>query len=380
MSSFWKRLQTALLGNVRQQVTRAGAWFTAATILVGIAAFASANNLLFLIFAAMLSTLLVSGFISRLSLAGLELDFVMPEHIAAKRRLSARVALRNNKRFMPSFSIHLDCPAASGFASALYIPSIPSAQIVEESVELYFPRRGSHQENEFQVSTRFPFGFTERHIDVTLKREIIVYPSIDPNPSLPGMLAIIGQEIAAHLQGRGTDFYRHRPYEHFESARHVDWKVTAHTRELQVREFSRDQKTPVIVVLDRKIADSEAAWFEEAIECCAWLAWELSRRETEIRFITQGFDVRVPAEGSVYTILKFLALTESSRTSLSAAPHDPSAYTLVFSASADHTHPFGLVAHGRVLGPAEFDAGRTGTPDVAGKDAGGKDAAGKTKD
>ena len=39
-------------------------------------------------------------------------------------------------------------------------------------------------------------------------------------------------------RGRGHDFYRIRPYETLESARHVDWKATAHTRDLQVREYA----------------------------------------------------------------------------------------------------------------------------------------------
>jgi len=53
----------------------------------------SANNLLFLILATMLATLLVSGFISRLCLAGLELDLLLPEHISAGP-CGARQALR----------------------------------------------------------------------------------------------------------------------------------------------------------------------------------------------------------------------------------------------------------------------------------------------
>jgi hypothetical protein len=85
------RLKSYLRRAIRQRVTYGGALFTLAMLLVGIAAAASANNLLFLIVAAMVSTLMVSGFISRLSLAGLELDFVLPEHVAARRKLAGRI-------------------------------------------------------------------------------------------------------------------------------------------------------------------------------------------------------------------------------------------------------------------------------------------------
>ena len=36
---------------------------------------------MFLILAAMLATFMVSGFVSRLGLAGLELDLILPQHI-----------------------------------------------------------------------------------------------------------------------------------------------------------------------------------------------------------------------------------------------------------------------------------------------------------
>src|SRR5579884_3319729 len=107
LRAFWRKTLDALELGMRQQITRAGLLFAAASVAVGVAAFISANNLLFLVLAAMMATLLVSGFISRLSLAGLEVDFLFPEHVCADRPMQARVAVRNMKSLMPSFSIHL---------------------------------------------------------------------------------------------------------------------------------------------------------------------------------------------------------------------------------------------------------------------------------
>ncbi|HYP14460.1 MAG TPA: hypothetical protein VEQ63_11100, partial [Bryobacteraceae bacterium] len=69
---------------MRQQVTKLGFAFTILVVLVGSAAFVSGNNLLFLLVAALMATLLISGFVSRLGLAGLELNILLPEHVAAK--------------------------------------------------------------------------------------------------------------------------------------------------------------------------------------------------------------------------------------------------------------------------------------------------------
>src|SRR6202049_4044852 len=234
----------------RQQVTRLGLLFTLASVLVALASFISANNLLFLILAAMLATLMVSGFISRLSLAGLELDFVLPEHICAHRKLLGRIVIRNSKGWMPSFSIHVTASGDSGLSFPLYFPVIPGGARVEEPVELLFARRGSYRQNSFRFSTRFPFGFTERRISVPIRGEVLIYPSIDPQPGFEELLISLQGEIASFYRGRGNDFYRIRPYEALESAHHVDWKATAHTGDLQVREFAREQEQSVAFFLD----------------------------------------------------------------------------------------------------------------------------------
>src|SRR5437016_14294865 len=98
MRQWWTRIRGSWAIGLRQQITRAGLAYTATLLVVALAAFLSANNLLFLILAAMLSTLLVSGFISRLGLAGLELDLVLPEHISARRKVRAGIRLKNVKQ------------------------------------------------------------------------------------------------------------------------------------------------------------------------------------------------------------------------------------------------------------------------------------------
>ena len=235
ITKLWRELRLAF-SQGRQQVTRAGIAFTAALLLAAVAAFLSANNLLFLILAAMFSTFLISGFVSKLGLAGLELDLILPEHISARRKVRASLRLKNLKTWIASFSIRLSGAAESGFDSILYFPVIPGGATIEESVTLYFAHRGAQSERSFQFSTRFPFGFAERREMVTLRHPIIIYPCLDPQPGFDEMLDSVTGEIEARLRGRGHDFYRIRPYEAFENAHHVDWRASAHTGELQVRD------------------------------------------------------------------------------------------------------------------------------------------------
>ena len=79
-----------------------GVLFLAAMLVTGAVVFLSGNNLLFLIFAAMLALLLLSSFLSRRCWPGLELELLLPEHVCARTPAGTRVRLRNLKRFTPS--------------------------------------------------------------------------------------------------------------------------------------------------------------------------------------------------------------------------------------------------------------------------------------
>jgi uncharacterized protein (DUF58 family) len=359
VQTFWSRIAGWLDFGVRQQVTRTGVLFSAACALVALAAFVSANNLLFLILAAMLATFMISGLVSRLSLAGLELDFLLPEHIAARRKLSGRIIVRNMKTWMPSFSIHLTAQGDSGLKAPLYFPVIPGRASIDEPVELYFEKRGSYRENSFRFATRHPFGFAERRVSVYLRREIVVYPCIDPQPGFEELLVSLAGDIDSWFRGHGHDFYRIRPYEALESARHVDWKATAHTGELQVREFAHEQEQTVALFLDVDAPEPAAAWFERAVDCCAYLAWSMSRRGATLRFISQDVELRCPDETDVYAILKYLALVFPRSGKQLPPPSDRDVFQVVFSAVPERLAEAGWnldEPHVRVLGPANDTA------------------------
>ena len=162
---------------------------------------------------------------------------------------------------------------------------------------------------------------------------MIVYPSIDPWPGFDDLLAGIAGEIETHYRGLGRDFYRIRPYEVLESARHLDWKASAHTGALQVREFAREQERTVEMFLDRDVPPQLDAWFEHAVDCCAFLAWSLSSQGASIHFRSHGYELRQPEEGDIYTILKYLALVYPQKASGPEAPLDDASYKIVFTPS-----------------------------------------------
>ncbi|MBL8290501.1 MAG: DUF58 domain-containing protein [Bryobacterales bacterium] len=339
--SLWRRIRDAVAGGMRQRVTLAGFGYSLAIAVVCALAFASGNNLLFLLLALMMGMLLVSGFLSRLSLADLELDIAFPDHIPARRAVPGVMKLKNDKTWMPSFSIHVRGTPGSVYSSHLYFPLLAGGGTVQESIQVSFEKRGLHSKNSFLLSSRFPFGFAERRVEVTLGREVLVYPCLDRQPGFEEIFGFLHGEIEEQARGRGTDFYRIRPYEALESARHVDWRASAHTGELQVREFTREQEPLVEVFLDLGVVEGERGFFELAVDCTAYLVWEVSSRGCRVRLRTQDFDVTAPNEGDAYTMLKYLALVEPKRAGKIVEPGREESIQVVFS-----PHPESVAAHG----------------------------------
>lgn len=343
---------------IRYKVTRGGLLFTLAILLVGISAVLSANNLLFLIVAMMLSTLLVSGFVSRLGLAGLQLDFAVPPHVSAGRTVAAKLYIRNLKRWIPSFSIRVVAWENSDavLGSSIYLPVIPGGATLEQSVDVRFTRRGAQHHSTFAFCTGFPFGFLDKSSRVNLLREVLIYPSIDPRPGFEDLLGGLAGEIESHYQGLGRDFYRIRPYQPFESARHVDWKATAHTRDLQVREFAREREYTVEIFFDCDVPADAGDLFESQVACCAFLCWRLARQGGGVRLRSQSCDIRVPEEADIYTILKFLALVAPQEGEPPAGPADDANFQLVLTSSPQRFANLDW-SPDRVLGPDVFAGG-----------------------
>jgi len=344
--NYWKQLQAAWPGAFRHQVTRTGIVYFFAVMAIALATFVSGNNLLYLILAAMFSVLFISGFVSKLSLSGLEVDVAIPRHVSARRQIRGVLRVKNLKRWMPSFSIQVTGTAETGFAVVLFFPVIPAGAIIDEPIQIYFPKRGRRQERSFMLNTRFPFGFAERRETVTLRHEIIVYPCIDPKPGFAGLLAEVMGEIEMQQRGLGDDFHRIRPYEALESWRHVDWKATAHTGALQVREYSRKQDNAILIYLDLDAPAEMDAAFEAAVDCAAYLAHHLTGMGRRVRFRTQETDIRVPEETDVYTILKYLALVARKPGIEAQRPDRSPEFHVAFGADAARLAALGWGASG----------------------------------
>jgi uncharacterized protein (DUF58 family) len=275
----------------------------------------------------------VASFLGRMGLVGLELQLELPDHICARSPVTTHLTLRNTKRRMASYSVQISGGKGSVLSRPAYFACVPAGGAQETTVEVMFARRGEQTPGSFRFSSRFPFGFAERRIELPIKDPMVVYPALEPQPAYEALFDSIAGEAAGFQRGRGHDFYRIRPYEPLESSRHVDWRATAHTGALQVREFTREEEPLVVVAFDLAAPEQDAEWFERAVECAAGLIWRLSGQGARVRFLTQEIDVLLPVESDAYGVLKYLALVERRWSApLLPAPDDEGVYVL-FSAA-----------------------------------------------
>jgi uncharacterized protein (DUF58 family) len=307
------------------KVTREGWFYMVGIILISLAALNTGNNLLFLILASLISIILMSGILSSITLSGVAMRLQLPEHIFAGQPIRASIELENEKLTLPSFSLRVEAvtaknsPAAAVLETPVYFPYLPKRGRAHQSVPISFPSRGVYRQDAFRIVTRFPFGFLQKAHRVDLRTEALVYPSVEPTREFFEIMPGLQGAMESLAKGRGQDLYALRDYVPTDSARHVHWKASARLGSLMVREFTREDETRVLLVLDPHVftpAHGSASQtpndrFERAITLCAGVAWHFFERNALMQFRTAGMETPLAsAEENIFAILNHLALAQ----------------------------------------------------------------------
>src|SRR5580693_321002 len=338
------------------EVTREGIVYVLVTLVIGIAALNTGNNLLYIVVAAMLSAILVSGVASAMVLRRVKLEVRLPRHLFAGRAAAGRIVLRNLRQLLPSFSIGVTAARkkdkqgkksgmrwewepvtfafplnrppgkqwlklpdrrlrrvaivpkkATIFQGTVYFPFLPARTEASAEIELRFDRRGLYREDSFGLVTSFPFAFLTKTRRVPLQREIVVYPRIEATDRFLEILPRVRGEWESFVRGRGSDLHSIREYGPDDSARHVDWKATAKSGSLKVREFTREDERKLRIVFDNPAAGVlPEKSYEDAVALAASLSWHFAAQNTEISFVSQGYS----GQPDIYRFLAHLAIAQ----------------------------------------------------------------------
>ncbi len=230
-----------------ERLTRSGFLFFLAITGIGAVAINSGNNLLYLVFSALLSALIYSGFLSVANLRHVNVALEAADDVIMGRpsRLVVRV---HNAGSFPLFFTTVRIRDVSG-APAFGVPFVASRSTRELPILLTMHRRGRVAGLWAELSSTFPFGIVEMRVEVHVGGELIVYPEVRPVA-----LQQQGERGEHRLEkaraGGDGDFFSLRRYQEGDDARRIDWKVFARRGEPYITEREARYQQETLFFLD----------------------------------------------------------------------------------------------------------------------------------
>ena len=366
--------------------TRVGIAYIVIVLLIGIAALNTGNNLLYIMVAAMLAAILVSGMGSSFMLRDLEIDVRLPQHVFAQRTIAGRFVLKNQRRRIPAFSVSIVSlkrnkpkkqwqlapsnftfpPGRPAGGSWFQIPDRRLQRVVEappppessKGVHIFhiflrviagggsgtaFRSQRALSPGQFRVDDAISVSLPAQNpACADLKRGRRFIRPVEQTDQYFEILPMITGEFETFARGRGHDLYRIREYLPQDSARYIDWKATARSGTAMVREFSREDERKLRIVFDNPEPGTAAAdAYEKVIALAASLAWHFAEENSEISFLAQGY-----AGGpDIYRFLEYLATVEPvAGASLLEKLNASDDYNIIFTTRAHGTIPTSLWA------------------------------------
>jgi uncharacterized protein (DUF58 family) len=198
------------------------------------------------------------------NLKGLTPELLPPAEIFAGSAAMFRLRLHNDKRYLPSFLIRIECENGQ----VVTLPVVPHASTAETFVNLSFPRRGPVRIGSVSISSPFPVNFFTRFWKFSIDDQFVVFPRLIQgfSTAVGPLEHLIGSNIR---QDRGQDgeLERIAGYSGREPLRAIHWKLSARCNDLLVKEFGRQTAPPLVIDLDDIAGNS----LEERISRAAWL-------------------------------------------------------------------------------------------------------------
>jgi uncharacterized protein (DUF58 family) len=197
------------------------------SLVLGVAAIGTGNNLLFLLLGAMLGFITLSGWLSEQMLRGWRCAAAPPARITAGEPARVTYELATASAASPPSPWRW---ARRGRPARAWIPAWSPAADGRGAGEREWERRGVYPLETVTLATSFPFGLFRKERDVELPRRGVVWPRADrpvreprPGASAP---APPGERPAGPAGARG-EFRALRPFRPGDDPRDVHWRTTA---------------------------------------------------------------------------------------------------------------------------------------------------------
>jgi uncharacterized protein (DUF58 family) len=298
------------------RTTREGKGFLFVTVGVGIAAFNTGNNLLFLILGFMLSLIVLSGVMSETAIRGLRVERRLPLRAFADKMCLVELVLQNDKTRAPSYSLEIeDLAEDAPTERRCYFLKVGPGAEQAAAYRRMIARRGPLRFVGFRIATRYPFGIFEKWRVISSPSELLVYPALLAEQELRREFQMHGLDLPTQRVGVGTEIAGLRAYETGDDARSIHWRRTAALGRLVVTERQSDASTQLTVLIDNAVVlptEASRAQFEHMISRAATLVVAAVARGLSAEVIARGTrSPMVVGMAAPDPILRYLALIDA---------------------------------------------------------------------
>jgi uncharacterized protein (DUF58 family) len=310
------------------RITRIGVVYVVLTLIVGLTASNTGNNALYMVFAALLGVLAVSGFFSHGNVRRLEIAVRPPSEVFANRPARLEVTLRNPSRWRRRWLLRVD-PAGRG--SAALVPYLDRRSAARSAIDVSYARRGPHPLPALRVTSPFPLGLFQKGLRYRMDGEVLVFPETFEAAGAESFDVSRLGETPSRRRGWGHALHSLRPFRSGDDPRAIHWKQTARTGDLVLLERESERAQRLLIVLDNAIGaqagEAQRQAFERLVSEAATAVLDQLARGIEVALLTR--DERVDfgcGARQRWLLLERLALVEArALDGPRLAPDDPRA-------------------------------------------------------
>jgi len=280
----WRRLLWSLLYPPPVRPHRVAPTLTGGVLIgvslgIGLAAYNTASNILFITLSLLISSLVLSGLMSWINVrrVGWRLQAAAPWRAGQDQLVT--LDLRNRKRVVPTYGLWFELKLKRLAAKTrLKLRGRLDAGGTERLEWTVRPeRRGVERVELTGLGSLFPFGFLRKTMGCDQSCEVVVWPApVEYRRRVEGGAWRSQPGERSRRIGQGGDLLALRKYAAGDSQRLVHWKASARLRRLMVRQFAAESQDGFTLWLDVAAARwTRAEQFELAVGLAATLAEDL---------------------------------------------------------------------------------------------------------
>jgi len=231
----------------RLEISTGGKWFIVFTIVLGVVAINSGNNVIYLLESLLLSSLIFSGVLSELTLS--RLKFHREPRQAVAGAPTGDILVLRNTGWLPLYCVEIGELIGGRFYPLHFVLQIPRGGVLRLPSSQILLNRGRHQWDGLALGTSFPFGFARKLRLLPQAGSRIVWPMAYDSDVLPNSS---GQGEWEPSEGEIEEV---QPWD---DLRRVHWPSSSRSDRLMARPRTRQENDELVVLpLDGSAQENE---------------------------------------------------------------------------------------------------------------------------